>query len=104
MKTLKYWTLFLVGLAFVACQKELSQESGFTGEPATGALQKIGDDCGPITIEGSYVKDSVLTDSNYVLVQVNINTPGKYRIYSDTSNGFYFVELWLYSCFRLAKF
>lgn len=93
MKTLKYLTTVLVGiLLFSACQKEYSMESGLIGTPARGTLKNISGDCQPITVSGEYVRDSVLTDSNFVIVQVNIDTPGVYKIFTDIENGFSFSD------------
>ncbi len=82
--------MLLLATAFVisSCQKELSFEAGL----AKGTLAKdaLGD-CMPITVTGSYQKDTLLkTTTNYVDVQVNITQIGSYSIKTDTLNGYSF--------------
>jgi hypothetical protein len=82
--------MLLLATAFVvsSCQKELSFEAGL----AKGTLAKdaLGD-CMPITVTGSYQKDTLLkTTTNYVDVQVNITQTGSYSIKTDTLNGYSF--------------
>lgn len=76
--------------SFAACQKEFSIESGLPPGSATGSLKDTSGNCLPVAINGRYVKDSMLTDSNYIVVQVNFFTPGSYKISTDSSNGFAF--------------
>lgn len=91
MKVLKYLIIVLIGFfLFVSCQKELSFENGLPLTAAAGSLKSTSGNCMPVTINGIYIKDSMLTDSNSVVVQVNITTPGSYNISTDTSNGFSF--------------
>jgi len=93
MKTVKYLLIVLAGLFFfIACQKELSVESGFAGQEATGSLLDSVGQCKNIAVNGAYIADSTLTSSNYVTVQVNIATGGSYKIMSDGQNGFSFVD------------
>lgn len=91
MKAIKYLSILFAGiLLFAACQKELSFESGFDGGPSVGSLFSSGGSCKPITIGGYYLKDSTLTDSNYVTVTVNVTNPGPYNIFTEFKNGFSF--------------
>ncbi len=76
--------------AVAGCQKEYSLETGTSGAAAKGTLKDAAGNCQPFSSNGVYLRDSVLTDSNYVLVQVNIKTPGTYKITSDLQNGFSF--------------
>lgn len=93
MKAVKYLAIVLGGLfLFAACSKELSFENRLPQGSASGTLKSESGNCQPVTIKGNYVKDSILTDSNYVEVQVNFSAPGKYKIVSDTSNGFSFQD------------
>src|SRR3954471_14096671 len=93
MKAVKYLAVILGGLVlFAACKKELSYENQLPQGPASGTLKSDSGNCRPVTIKGNYVKDSLLTDSNYVEVQVNFSAPGKYRILTDTANGFSFQD------------
>ena len=91
MKVLKYLLVILAGLfLFVACEKEFSLESGFAGKTATGSLLDSLGNCRDIVVNGAYFADSTLSDSNYVLVQVTIDSGGSYNIFTDTQNGFSF--------------
>lgn len=83
--------IVLIAVLIVACAKETSYESGQNiGGKSVGTLKDSLGDCQGIAIKGTYKADTSLTDSNFVLVQVNVTTPGQYVIYSDTSNGFWF--------------
>lgn len=89
--------LSLITLAFFvviqSCSKEYSVETGSGGTPATGELVKDSSDmCLPPEIHGIYDTAKVLTDSNYVLLNVNVTKPGFYRIYTDEQNGFRFSD------------
>ena len=93
MKTLKYFLAVFVGIAlFVACEKEFSLESGYAGMVAKGSLLDTSGNCKGIAVNGSYFTDSTLSDSNYIVVQVNIDSGGSYRIFTDTQNGFSFQD------------
>ncbi|GEO09095.1 hypothetical protein [Segetibacter aerophilus] len=93
MKTLKYLSIVLTGLVFfIACQKELSLDSGFAGKTATGSLLDSANNCRNIAVSGPFIVDSTLNDNSYVSVQVNFATGGAYRIFTDTQNGFSFQD------------
>ncbi len=82
---------FIIIVLIVACTKESSYESGSsTSSVATGTLKDSLGNCQNIAIKGNYVVDTVLTDSNYVVVTATITKPGNYKIYTDTVNGFWF--------------
>ncbi len=88
MKIFKH--LIIVALTFLVfggCQKELN----FNGDPSSGTLKStLTGDCNPIVVNGIFQKDSVLTDANWVDVQVNTTFGGTYEITTDTVNGFFF--------------
>ena len=91
MKAHKSLFLLLLSITFlIACQKELSFEKGISN-PSAGSLQSgtTGDCLGSI-VGGIYKTDTVLNDSNYVDVKVDVTTAGSYTISTDTVNGFYF--------------
>jgi hypothetical protein len=91
MKSIKHLAVLLTGIFMLAaCQKEYSLETGSLGGMAVGTLRDSLADCKPITIRGLYFADSTVTDSNYVVVQVNITTPGSYVISTDRQNGLSF--------------
>jgi hypothetical protein len=80
-------------LIFTSCQKELSVETGGTfGGQAVGSLKDTTGNCFPLAVRGTYKVDSAFTDSNYVLIQLNVTTPGNYKIVSDSINGFFFKD------------
>jgi len=72
--------------AFLSCQRELN----FDGI-STGVIKKdnIGN-CLPIAVNGIYKVDSVLSNKNFIEVQVDVTFPGTYDIISDTVNGYSF--------------
>src|SRR5688572_13404842 len=94
MKVVKRLLPICMGIfMFLACQKEFSEDTGMLpGVSATGTLKDTLGDCQGIAINGTYFADSSLKDSNYVNVQVNVASVGAYKIYSDTSNGFSFID------------
>jgi hypothetical protein len=77
-------------LLIISCTKETSLETGNIFGLAEGTLKDSAGNCQGVTINGQYVMDSVLKDSNYVTVTATITKPGNYKIYSDTVNGFWF--------------
>lgn len=88
-KQFLYWLAFGV-LLTTGCQKETSFENGNT--PSDGSLQADATgDCLPKTVNGAYIAGTVLvTATNTITVQVNVNSIGTYLIYTDTVNGYYF--------------
>lgn len=91
MKTLKYAVIAVIGFfLFAACQKEFNLDGELFGDKAAGSLKDTSGNCLPVTIAGTYLADSALTDSNNVIVQINFSRPGNYTISTDSSNGFSF--------------
>jgi hypothetical protein len=85
--------ILFVAMLWAACAKETSYESGSNiNGTSVGTLKDSLGNCQNIIIKGNYKVDTALTDSNYVLVQVNVTTPGKYKIFTDTINGFWFFD------------
>jgi hypothetical protein len=81
-----------LAMAFLGCQKEFSVENGAFGGIAQGELVDSLGYFKNITVQGTYKVDTALTTSNYVTVNVNFTSPGKYKIYSDTVNGMWFLD------------
>jgi hypothetical protein len=80
------FVFFTAAIVFSSCQKELIAETG----TAVGSLVKdAGGDCTAL-VSGAYKKDTLLTASNFVDIQVNITEIGNYTITTDTVNGYYF--------------
>jgi hypothetical protein len=74
-------------LLIVSCQKETSFEQG---KLSHGSLQDSLGDCLSKTVVGTYTAGKSLADSNFIDVTVNVTQPGRYTIYTDTVNGYYF--------------
>lgn len=91
MKRLIFIALPVCFLIILACQKEYSFETG-TNTPAAGTLKDSLGDCQPITINGTYTESQALNATNFVNVTVKVSSPGKYRIVTDTMNGYWFTD------------
>jgi hypothetical protein len=74
-------------LVIVSCQKETSFEQG---QASKGSLQGAFGDCLGKTVAGNYVAAKSLTDSNYIDVTVDVTAAGRYTVYTDTVNGYFF--------------
>ena len=83
---------FSVLVMFLACQKETSVENGGFSGSAQGTLTDSLGNCKGIKVNGSYIVDTTLGDANYINVNVNFTTQGKYLFSSDTVNGVWFLD------------
>jgi hypothetical protein len=72
-------------LALTACVKNTDPDGA-----STGSLQTVAGNCMPATVKGIFRVDSVLNNSNYVDVQVNVTIGGNFEIKSDSVNGYSF--------------
>jgi len=89
MKIIKPAVAALIILtAFISCQKELDFGTG--GISAGKLLKDVNGNCLPATVNGLYRVDSVLSNNNYVDVQVDVSIKGTFDIKSDTINGYSF--------------
>lgn len=92
MKLLKF-SLFLAAFAIIGiigCQKELDWDLSL---PSVGTLSADATmTCAPASVHGIYIQDTTLRDSNYVLLQINVTSPGTYSIKTDTINGMIFKD------------
>lgn len=85
--------LFCGAMLMLACSKETSFELGLgLANPSTGTLKDSAGNCQSFSVNGSYVVDSTLNDSNYIVVTATITKGGIYKIYSDTANGYWFKD------------
>lgn len=84
------FVLFLV----ISCQKEKSFE---LGQLSNGSLQDSLGDCLSKTVAGTYTAAKALNDSNFIDVDVNVTQTGRYTIYTDTVNGYYFRATGMFS-------
>ncbi|MDB5247546.1 MAG: hypothetical protein JWQ40_1940 [Segetibacter sp.] len=92
MNASRYMATVFAAILFAACVKEYSFERGPAGSVAKGSLRATSGDCQPATINGVYKQDGTVGDSNYVIVQVRFTSPGRYKIFTDTQNGFSFYD------------
>ncbi len=93
MKYFSFKNVIIASLVLIvgACTKETSYESGANlYGPAIGSLKDSVGNCQGIIVSGTYKADTALNDNNFILVKVNITTPGQFLIASDTANGFWF--------------
>lgn len=77
---------FTAAVFLMACVKNDDPAGQSEGTLLTG----ISGNCLPITVNGIYKVDSVLTSDHYIDVQVNVTLGGSFTIKSDTVNGFSF--------------
>lgn len=83
----------VIALVFLGCKKEMSLENGLSAGNATGELVDSLGFCKRIDVQGSYQVDTPLNGAtNYLVVNVNFTSQGKYKIYSDTVNGMWFID------------
>jgi hypothetical protein len=80
----------------LSCQKEYSVETG-SNSLSAGTLKDSLGDCQPILINGTYTENQSLTAANFVNVTVNVSSAGKYKISTDTMNGFWFIDSGFFS-------
>jgi hypothetical protein len=96
MKRLIFIAIPIFLFAILSCQKEYSTETG-SNSTSAGTLKDSLGDCNPININGTYTEGQTLTTTNYVDVTVIVSAAGKYRISTDTMNGFWFVDSGFFS-------
>ncbi|WP_301921545.1 hypothetical protein [Ferruginibacter sp.] len=82
--------IFTIFACLVSCKKFYSYEGGFFPVSAKGTLKDSSGNCSNIVINGSFIKDNLLTSGNTIIVYANITQPGKFVLYTDTVNGYYF--------------
>ena len=91
--TLRIGIITAVFCMFMACKKELSIENGGFGGIAQGELIDSLGNCKSSVVTGEYTVDSSLVIStHYALINVNFTAQGKYKIYTDTVNGMWFLD------------
>ena len=80
--------LFLTGIIF-SCQKELHFEDVLSSD---GTLKEdsAGLYCLPAAVYGIYKKDSLLNNTNYIEVDVNVTRVGDFSISSTPNDGMTF--------------
>lgn len=89
----KYYLYLIICFGFIACQKETSIENKVPPiNIATGNLLDSAGNCKQILSFGSYKENIAMDNSNYIKANVTFKSTGNYTIYSDTVNGFWFVD------------
>lgn len=82
--------LFCSFLAFfAACQKEFSIDDGL-GQQAAGSLKDTSGNCLPDSVYGTWYTGVTPGDTNYVNVQVRVDSAGTYLVSTNTVNGLSF--------------
>jgi hypothetical protein len=96
---MRKWILFIsciAGIAFwlEACQRAYSYEGGIPSVTlkARGSMQDLNGNCMNISVYGKYIPDTALSLSNIIQVSANISSSGKFSIYTDTINGYWFKD------------
>lgn len=89
MKVVKYLLIAITGIVIAsACQKEL--DFNFDGLAHGSLKSDATGDCLPSTVNGIYKADSLLDNTNFIDIQVDLTATGTYEIRSDTVNGYSF--------------
>lgn len=87
MKLLNLVTGFLAAIALLSACEKIDDPGG---DSLGTLMSELTGNCTPITVNGIFKADSVLTSDNYVDVQVNVTFGGSFNIKSDTVNGYSF--------------
>jgi hypothetical protein len=92
-KFVAFLSIIITTLLFAACQKELRFEPLPPSGDAQGILKmNAAGTCLPQSISGAYIKDTVLNTANFIEVAVEVTKTGRYKISTDTIDGFYFSD------------
>ncbi len=90
------FTALLVLSLFSGCQKELNYEiissdiSGTSGGTAKYSFVSSAGNCDGIIVSGIYKKDVPLSDSNFIIIKVNVDSVGSYALATANINGVIF--------------
>ena len=78
----------------ISCQKEFSiDDLDVLDQKASGTLTDSSGNCFSDSVHGNFFNGVVPTsDSDFVDLQVNVDTPGLYNIKTDLQNGFMFAD------------
>ena len=79
--------LLVIFFIINACQRQLHFDE--TLADATLEKDAVGN-CKPVIVGGTYTRSKNLTDTNYIIAEVNVISAGSYTITTDTINGYYF--------------
>ena len=84
---MKHLIIFLFfAVSVFSCQKTIDWDLNAVASLATDSSGN----CMSIEVYGAYKVKSSLNDSNYVVVTVNVDSPGQYNIFTNIVNGYSF--------------
>ena len=90
MNRILFFSLVVLSLVMFSCKKERSLEAS-KKSGASGSLQTSNTgECLPKNVQGAYIAGTSLGATNFIEVEVNVDTEGSYDITTDTLNGYYF--------------
>jgi len=78
--------LFLTASLLLSCQKTINWDLDAVASLATDSSGN----CMSIEVYGAYKVNSLLNDSNYVIVTVNVDSTGQYNLFTNIVNGYSF--------------
>lgn len=92
---MRKWVAYILPVLIIitgmqGCKKFYSFEGGVFAFAARGSLLDTAGNCRNILVSGNYFIDTQLNNNNHIAVQANITAIGKYTIYTDTVNGYWF--------------
>src|ERR1700745_611013 len=84
---------FVITAFLNSCSKEYSFEQAVSVGNAVFSLKDSLGNCLPDSVHGTFYNGVTPgPDTAYVEIQVNVDSPGNYRIYTDLQNGFMFAD------------
>ncbi|MEO6252317.1 MAG: hypothetical protein ABIO79_03395 [Ferruginibacter sp.] len=87
MKLNRILIVAVIAFLFISSCKKIEDP---TGESVGTLKDSTNGACLPVVVNGIFKVDSILTNDNYVDVQVNVSVGGTFDIKSDTVNGYSF--------------
>jgi hypothetical protein len=78
-------------ILILSCKKEYSYEGGDTDGLAHGSLKDDSQNCFVSVVKGTYYNGIAISDTNAVIITINVTHPGMYNIQTEKSNGFQFM-------------
>ena len=95
MKRIILFFLFALGIVTLlnSCSKEFSFENKIYAADARGSLTDTFGNCLPDSVHGTFYNGVAPGgDTAYVEIQVQVDSVGNYKIYTDLQNGFMFAD------------
>lgn len=88
-KLFSTFLLFLILMLIPSCSGDEPASNDATNDNTPPTLNTLGD-CSEIVLNGSFESNTILGDSEYVTVKVNVTEIGNYEIRTNTLNGYSF--------------